>query len=66
LTDDQKRIRLDISRYLLSRYEDEHDFIYRIVSQDETWVHHFDPESKNQSMQEGAINREDDYFNLWG
>jgi histone-lysine N-methyltransferase SETMAR len=45
LTDDQKRTRLDISKYLLSRYEDEPDFIYRIVTQDETWVHHFDPES---------------------
>jgi hypothetical protein len=51
LTDDQKRTRLDISRYLLSRYEDEPDFIYRIVTQDETWVHHFNPESKKQSMQ---------------
>jgi hypothetical protein len=51
LTDDQKRIRLDISRYLLSRYEDEPDFICRIVTQDETWVLHFDPESKKQSMQ---------------
>jgi hypothetical protein len=35
LTDDQKRTRLNISRYLLSRYEDEPDFIYRIVTQDE-------------------------------
>jgi hypothetical protein len=35
----------------LSRYEDEPDFIYRIVTQDETRVHHFDPESKKQSMQ---------------
>ena len=45
LTDDQKRSRLDISRYLLSRYEDDPgDFIDRVVTQDETWVHHFDPE----------------------
>jgi histone-lysine N-methyltransferase SETMAR len=52
LTDDQKRTRLDISRHLLSRYEDEPNFIYRIVTQDETWVHLFDPESKRkQSMQ---------------
>jgi hypothetical protein len=51
LTDDQKRITLYISRYLLSRYEDEPDFIYQMVTQDETWVHHFDPESKKQSMQ---------------
>ena len=52
LTDDKKRSRLDISRYLLSRYEDDpDDFIDRVVTQDETWVHHFDPESKMQSMQ---------------
>ena len=40
LTDDQKRTWLDISRYLLSRYED--DFMELVVTQDETWVHHFD------------------------
>jgi histone-lysine N-methyltransferase SETMAR len=51
LTDDQKRTRLDISRYRLSRYDDEPDFIYRIVTQDETRAHHFDPEFKLQSMQ---------------
>ena len=52
LTDDQKRTQLDISRYLLSRYEDDPvDFIERDVTQDETWVHHFDPESKMQSKQ---------------
>jgi hypothetical protein len=79
LTDDQKRARLDISRYLLSRYEDEPDFIYRIVTQDETWVHHFDPESKKkdhavelpwlspfEEIQESAISREDDGFIFWG
>jgi hypothetical protein len=48
-TDDQKWTRLE--RFLLSRYEDELDFIYRIVTQDKTWVHHFDPASKEQSMQ---------------
>ena len=52
LTDDQKRSPLDISMYLMSRYEDDPgDFIDRAVTQDETWVH-FDPESKiMQSMQ---------------
>ena len=50
LTDDQKRIQLDISRYLLSHFEDDPgNFIERVVTQDETWVHHFDPESKMQS-----------------
>jgi hypothetical protein len=44
LTGDQKRTRLDISKYLLSRYADDPDFIYRIVTLDETWAHHFDPD----------------------
>ena len=37
LADDQKRTRLDMSRYLLSRYEDDPgDFFERVVTQDET------------------------------
>ena len=45
LTDDQKRPRLDIPRYLLSPYEDDPgNFIERVVTQDETLVNHFDPE----------------------
>ena len=52
LTDDQERTWLDISRYPLSRYEDDPgDFIERVVTQDETWAHHFDPESKMQTKQ---------------
>ena len=52
LTDDQERSQLNISWYLLSRYEDDPgDFIDRVVTQDETWVHHFNPESKMQSVQ---------------
>ena len=47
-----KRNWLDFSRYLLSGYEDDpSNFIERVVAQDETWVHHFDPESKIQSKQ---------------
>ena len=50
LTDDQKRTRLHISRYLLSRSEDDPgDFIERAVTRDETWVHLFDPESNMQN-----------------
>ena len=52
LTDDKKWTRLAISRYLLSRYEDDPgDFIERAVTQDDTWVHRFDTESKMQSKQ---------------
>ena len=44
LSDDQKRHRLDNSRYLLSRYEDDpDDLIEQDVTQNEPWVHHFDP-----------------------
>ena len=44
LTDDQKSTWLDISKYLQSRYEDDPGaFIERVVTQDETWVHHLDP-----------------------
>ena len=52
LTDDQKQTELNISRYLLSLYKDDPgDFINQNVTKDETWVHHFDPESKMQSKQ---------------
>ena len=52
LTKDQKKIRLDISKYLLSLYEDEpEEFMPRIMTQDETGVHQFDPEAKQPSMQ---------------
>ena len=51
MTDDQQRSRLDISRYLLSQYEDDSgDFIDRFVTQDETLAHYFGPESKMQGM----------------
>ena len=52
LTDDQKRTQLDISRYLMSCFEDDScDFIERVVTEDETWVHHFETESRMQSKQ---------------
>ena len=52
LTDVQKRTQLDISRYLLSCYEDDPgNFIAQVVTQGETWVHHLDAESKIQSKQ---------------
>ena len=43
---------LGISCGLLSPYEDDSgDFIERVVTQDEAWVHHFDRESKIHSKQ---------------
>ena len=38
---------INISGYLLSRYEDNTgNFIEQFVTQNETWVHHLNPESK--------------------
>ena len=52
LTNDQKRTKLDTSRYLLSRYEnDPTNFIELVVTQNETCSHHFYPGSKMQSKQ---------------
>ncbi|XP_075217801.1 histone-lysine N-methyltransferase SETMAR-like [Lycorma delicatula] len=51
LTRIHKQNRLKISQKLLKRYEDEEDsFLKRIVTVDETWVYHFEPESKRQSL----------------
>ena len=47
LSDDQKGMCL----IFLGISCDPGDFIERVVTQDETWVHHFDPESKMQSKQ---------------
>ena len=52
LTIDQKRTRVtDCERLLLQYHRDPVDFLARFVTMDETWVHHFDPESKRQSKQ---------------
>ena len=31
-------------------YGNERDILHRIITGDETWVHHYEPESKRQSM----------------
>jgi hypothetical protein len=37
---------------LLARYEAEgDDFLSTVVTGDETWIHHFEPETKRQSME---------------
>uniref|UniRef100_A0A672ZDH7 Mos1 transposase HTH domain-containing protein n=1 Tax=Sphaeramia orbicularis TaxID=375764 RepID=A0A672ZDH7_9TELE len=51
LTPEQMLKRVDISRTLLTRFHaDPENFQRRIVTQDETWVHHFEPESKLQIL----------------
>ena len=51
LTDVQKGGRAETSASLLSLFNENPDkFISRFVTVDETWLHHFDPESKAQRM----------------
>jgi len=52
LTDAHKEQRRTICSELLGRFDvDGPDFLGRIVTGDETWLHHFDPETKRQSME---------------
>lgn len=44
--------RMGLCLQRLSRYADEgEDMLNRIVTGDESWVHHYQPESKRDSMQ---------------
>ena len=52
LTPEHKQRRIELSQQCLSRYEkDGDDFLNRVVTCDETWVWHYEPESKRQSME---------------
>ena len=47
-----KEHRMQICQDLLNQYEAEGDsFLDRIITGDETWCHHYEPESKRQSME---------------
>ncbi|XP_011647659.1 histone-lysine N-methyltransferase SETMAR-like [Pogonomyrmex barbatus] len=50
LTVDQKRIRMNISKTLLERFKrNESDFLSRLITVDETWIHYFTSGTKEQS-----------------
>ena len=52
LTAPQKKVRIACCRELLEMCSENADGVMdRIVTGDETWVHHYDPESKQESMQ---------------
>ena len=51
LTQEHKEHRMQVCQDLLDQYETEGDsFLDRIITGDETWCHHYEPESKRQSM----------------
>lgn len=52
LTPEQKAVRVETCRELLQRFEDGGDaYVESIVTGDESWLHHFDPEGKQASTQ---------------
>jgi len=52
LSDEMQAEIFRISRELLERFEEEgEDFLKRIITGDETSIHHYDPENKRQSME---------------
>ncbi|UYV75022.1 hypothetical protein LAZ67_12002126 [Cordylochernes scorpioides] len=52
LTPDQKAVRRKLSLDNLALFEaNPEEFVNRFVTMDETWTHHFTPESKQQTMQ---------------
>ena len=52
LTDSMKKARADCCKELLHLYNaNPNKFLYRCLTGDETWLHHWDPETKQASMQ---------------
>ena len=50
LSDEQMTTRASVYSALLKRFRsNEDDFISRLVTVDETWVHYYEPENKAQS-----------------
>jgi hypothetical protein len=49
--DREKINRIDLSLQHLLRYADEEDMLKRIVTGDESWVHHYQPQLKRTSVQ---------------
>ena len=46
LTVDQKRVRMNISNALLAQFRrNKSEFWRRLITVDETWIHHYTPET---------------------
>jgi len=57
LTQEHKELRMQNCQDLLNQYEAEGDsFLDRIITGDEKWCHHYEPESRRQSMEWRHVN----------
>ena len=48
LSDEQMATRASVSSALLKRFRSKDDFLLRLVTVDETWIHYYEPENKAQ------------------
>ena len=51
LSDEQMATRASVCSALLNRFRSKDDFLLRLVTVDEIWVHYYEPENKAQSRQ---------------
>ena len=51
LTDEHKAERVNCSTELRELSERDNEFFGRLITGDESWIHHYEPESKRRSMQ---------------
>ena len=51
LSNEQMATRVSVCSALLKRFRSKDDFLLRLVTVDETWVHYYEPENKAQSRQ---------------
>jgi len=57
LTQEHKEQRIQVCHDLLKQYDAEgNSFLDRIITGDETWRHHYEPESKRQSVEWQHLN----------
>ena len=49
LSDEQMATRASVCSALLKRFRSKDDFLLRLVTVDETWIHYYEPENKAQS-----------------
>ena len=55
LGDEQMETRASVCSALLKRLRSKDDFLLRLVTVDETWVHYYEPENKAQSVSKAWV-----------
>ena len=55
LSDEQMATRASVCSALLKHFRSKDDFLLRLVTVDETWVHYYEPENKAQRVGPGSL-----------